>query len=301
MRAEAVDRAVIAGWSEGGTLAAFFAATYPERTEGLILSGAFASLVRRDDHPVGADPARSAVAAVQAESVGLGHRRTRGEAVRAVDGGAAGIPALGGPLRTRLDISPELRPVQHAHCRRSTSATCCPSIYAPTLVMHARGDRVIPFQSGRYLADHVVGRALRGASDGRPRGLVRRRGTSTPDAIEEFLTGTRQNDDHSRRLATVLFTDIVDSTVNAERAGRRGVARRVGPPRRLVPHRDRHMRRPLDQEHGRRPAGDLRQPEPRRPMRVDADATASGRNSGSRYAPGFTPARSRRAATTWPG
>ena len=51
MRAEAVDRAIIGGWSEGGTLAAFFAATYPERTEGLILSGAFASLVRRDDHP----------------------------------------------------------------------------------------------------------------------------------------------------------------------------------------------------------------------------------------------------------
>jgi pimeloyl-ACP methyl ester carboxylesterase len=51
MRAEGVDRAAIAGFSEGGTLAAFFAATYPERTEGLILSGSFASWVRRDDHP----------------------------------------------------------------------------------------------------------------------------------------------------------------------------------------------------------------------------------------------------------
>jgi pimeloyl-ACP methyl ester carboxylesterase len=51
MRAEGVDRAVIAGFSEGGTMAAFFAATYPERTEGLILSGTFSSWVRRDDHP----------------------------------------------------------------------------------------------------------------------------------------------------------------------------------------------------------------------------------------------------------
>lgn len=51
MSAEDVDRAVIAGFSEGGTMAAFFAATYPERTEGLILSGSFASFVRRDDHP----------------------------------------------------------------------------------------------------------------------------------------------------------------------------------------------------------------------------------------------------------
>ncbi|MDT5017166.1 MAG: hypothetical protein QOD39_3326, partial [Mycobacterium sp.] len=51
MGAEGVDRAVVAGFSEGGTMAAFFAATYPERTEGLILSGSYASWVWRDDHP----------------------------------------------------------------------------------------------------------------------------------------------------------------------------------------------------------------------------------------------------------
>lgn len=56
MGAEAVDRAIIAGWSDGGALAAFFAATYPQRTEGLILSGAFASVVRSADHPWGLTP-----------------------------------------------------------------------------------------------------------------------------------------------------------------------------------------------------------------------------------------------------
>ncbi len=35
MDAAGADRAIIAGWSEGGTMAAFFAATYPERTEGI--------------------------------------------------------------------------------------------------------------------------------------------------------------------------------------------------------------------------------------------------------------------------
>jgi pimeloyl-ACP methyl ester carboxylesterase len=44
MRVEDVQRAVICGFSEGGTMAAFFASTYPERTEGLILCGSFARL-----------------------------------------------------------------------------------------------------------------------------------------------------------------------------------------------------------------------------------------------------------------
>jgi class 3 adenylate cyclase len=32
------------------------------------------------------------------------------------------------------------------------------------------------------------------------------------DAIEEFVTGSRHHVDEDRVLATVLFTDIVDST-----------------------------------------------------------------------------------------
>ena len=62
-----------------------------------------------------------------------------------------------------------------------------PSIYAPTLVMHARGDRLVPFRSGRYLADHIVG----------ARFLELPTNDHTPwfgardvylDAMEEFLT-----------------------------------------------------------------------------------------------------------------
>ena len=39
------------------------------------------------------------------------------------------------------------------------------------------------------------------------------------DAVEQFLTGTRQAPDSDRVLATVLFTDIVDSTRHAARLG----------------------------------------------------------------------------------
>jgi pimeloyl-ACP methyl ester carboxylesterase len=51
MDAEKIERAVIVGISEGGSLATFFAATYPERTEALVLKGAYATFVRTEDHP----------------------------------------------------------------------------------------------------------------------------------------------------------------------------------------------------------------------------------------------------------
>jgi class 3 adenylate cyclase len=92
------------------------------------------------------------------------------------------------------------------------------AIYAPTLVMHARGDRTIPFQSGRYLADHIVGaRFVELPTDDHAVWFGAR--DVYLDAMQQFLTGTRPNTDHSRKLATVLFTDIVDSTRNAERVG----------------------------------------------------------------------------------
>lgn len=216
MRAEAVDRAIIGGWSEGGTLAAFFAAAYPERTEGLILSGAFASLIRRDDHPWA--PTRRGLARSMRLSQlvwGTGElavkvfapsmRRRPGFRRWAIRYELASISRRAfvpfGMLLSEVDIRHIL-----------------PSIYAPTLVMHARGDRAIPIQSGRYLAEHIVGaRFVELPTDDHAVWFGAR--DVYLDAMQQFLTGTRPNADHSRKLATVLFTDIVDSTGNAERVG----------------------------------------------------------------------------------
>jgi class 3 adenylate cyclase/alpha-beta hydrolase superfamily lysophospholipase len=216
MRAERVDRAVIAGVSEGGTMAAFFAATYPERTEGLILSGTFASWVRRDDHPW-APTMRQQLRRVRAMSLIWG---TGQFSVGVVAPSMACRPGFRrwAARYERASISrSKLVPFSRINAEIDVRHVL-PSIYAPTLVMHARGDRLVPFRSGRYLADHIVG----------ARFLELPTNDHTPwfgardvylDAMEEFLTGTRPNADHSRKLATVLFTDIVDSTVHAARAG----------------------------------------------------------------------------------
>ncbi|MDT7794960.1 MAG: hypothetical protein QOD59_4401 [Mycobacterium sp.] len=216
MDAEGVDRAIIAGWSEGGTMAAFFAATYPERTEGLILSGSCASFIRRDDHPWGL-PLPSTLTAIRLISLAWG---TGELAVRMFAPSMRGRPGFR-RWAARYERASISRRNFVPFCRLTTEMDIrhvLPAIYAPTLVMHARGDRAIPIQSGRYLAEHIVGaRFVELPTDDHAVWFGAR--DVYLDAMQEFLTGTRPNSDHSRKLATVLFTDIVDSTVHAARAG----------------------------------------------------------------------------------
>jgi class 3 adenylate cyclase len=95
-----------------------------------------------------------------------------------------------------------------------------PTIHVPTLVLRRMGDPVGSTESSRYLADHIPGAKY-----------VELRGTDHmsfvgdadgfDDEVQEFLTGERSIPEHDRILATVLFTDIVDSTRRAAEMGDR--------------------------------------------------------------------------------
>jgi class 3 adenylate cyclase len=219
MDAEAVDRAIIGGWSDGGTLAAFFAATYPERTEGLILSGTFASFVRRDDHPW-ASTIRSTLRSIRLVPLvwGTGELAVRlfAPSMRGQPGFRRWAARYERACISRRNFVPFSRLTTEMDIRH-----VLPAIYAPTLVMHARGDRAVPLQSGRYLAEHIVGaRFVELPTDDHAVWFGAR--DVYLDAMQQFLTGTRPNVDHSRKLATILFTDIVDSTLHAARVGDAG-------------------------------------------------------------------------------
>jgi class 3 adenylate cyclase/pimeloyl-ACP methyl ester carboxylesterase len=216
MRAEAVDRAIIGGWSEGGTMAAFFAATYPERTEGLILSGTMASFVRRDDHPwapTAAHQMRKLRAAPLIWGAGELAVRLFAPSMQGQPGFRRWAARYERACISRWKLAPFARPLTEVDIRHVLS-----SIYAPTLVMHARRDRIVPFRSGHYLAEHIVGAHFveLPTDDHAPWFGAR---DVYLDAMQQFLTGARPNTDHSRKLATVLFTDIVDSTAHAEQVG----------------------------------------------------------------------------------
>jgi hypothetical protein len=93
-----------------------------------------------------------------------------------------------------------------------------PTITAPTLVIHARGD-LGAVQGGRYLADHIPGARYLEVE-----GVDVAPWLTDPDAIlagiEEFLTGSHAAPSQSHRaLRTVVFTDMVASTQHAAASG----------------------------------------------------------------------------------
>lgn len=217
MDAAGSERAVLFGISEGGPMCMTFAATYPERTAGLVLYGTFARLLRADDYPVGVAPEDfEHFAARTAEQWGTGTSFRAFAPSMADDDGARESWAK----LERLSVSPAgirtlLRTAAATDVRHLLSA-----IHVPTLVLHREGDRAVPIGLGRYIAEHVPGARFVSIP-----GQDHLPNTGNIDAIAgevaEFVTGTRRGPEPDRVLATVMFVDIVGSTVLAAELGDR--------------------------------------------------------------------------------
>jgi class 3 adenylate cyclase len=215
MDAARSERAAILGVGEGGTMAAMFAATYPDRTSSLILGNSAARLSWAPDYPIGL-PAEQ-----QEMLIGLVEQTW----------GTAEFAASSNPSLARdPSIQPEVARYMRLAASPATAAAVIrmllqldirpilPSIRVPTLVMHRRDTEFLTIDNGRYLAEHIEGARfveLPGTDFGLELGDV----DPVVDEVEEFLTGARASLDTDRVLATVLFTDIVGSTERAAELG----------------------------------------------------------------------------------
>jgi class 3 adenylate cyclase len=92
-----------------------------------------------------------------------------------------------------------------------------PSIGVPTLVMHRRNES-LPVEMARELAA-AIPRARLLELDGIDHLPYVGDVSAITGEVEEFLTGQRHEHPPDRVLATVLFTDIVDSTRRAAEVG----------------------------------------------------------------------------------
>ncbi len=104
-------------------------------------------------------------------------------------------------MNTRLDITHVL-----------------PAIHVPTLVMHRTGDLDVNVEEGRWLAARIPG-AKFVELEGDDHAPWVGDQDSVLDETEEFLTGMRPKPVATRVLATILFTDIVESTRLAHELG----------------------------------------------------------------------------------
>ncbi|MFV1999104.1 MAG: adenylate/guanylate cyclase domain-containing protein, partial [Acidimicrobiia bacterium] len=95
------------------------------------------------------------------------------------------------------------------------------AVTTPTLLLYRSEDEDVRIEEGRYIADAIEDSRfvdLKGADHLFWAGDSDR----ILDEIEEFVTGSLGSSDPERRLLTVLFTDIVDSTKRAVELGDQG-------------------------------------------------------------------------------
>ena len=240
MDAAGSKRAAIMGLSEGGSLATLFAGTHPERCSALILLGAFArfsdwfptkqkfdAFVRYVDTSWGSGT--SFVSFAPSKKGNIDFQRWWGRWERQ-GGSPSAVQSL---MRMNSEIN---------------IAGILPSIHVPTLILHRTEDPTVGIEGGRFLAKHIPGARLveLDGTDHLP--WLGNNAGQIADMILDFIadpgTGTLSPTGSERRLATILFTDIVGSTDRARQLGDKTW-------RELLEAHDRTVRREIARFRGR--------------------------------------------------
>jgi class 3 adenylate cyclase len=217
MDAAGAERAALVGWSEGGSYCAFFAAREPERVSHLILYAAPPRILRADDYPAGW-PLKLYEEILDGTETTWGTDAVAGWVNPSVAEDEAYRRWFG--HMQRLAASPSSAREMMAGLRDLDIRDVLPLIQIPTLILHRVEERWVLVDHSRYLAEHIPGAKYVELSGGDHWPWM---GDSDAviDEIEEFVTGTRPLREPDRVLATVLFTDIVDSTRRAADLGDR--------------------------------------------------------------------------------
>jgi pimeloyl-ACP methyl ester carboxylesterase len=222
MDAARSQRAALLGVDTGGMMSIVFAATYPERTAGLILTGTAARTLWAPDHPWG--PSREDyVRSVEEEERRWGSAEHGLEVMRRYSPSLDDASAEEWAVYLRQSASPGAYADYRLMNMDNDVRDVLGAIHVPTLVAHRAGDRVVDVAAGRHLAERIAGASFvelpgddHSPFTGRPEELV--------TATREFLGGLArervwEDAEPDRVLATVLFTDIVGSTAKAAELG----------------------------------------------------------------------------------
>jgi class 3 adenylate cyclase len=96
-----------------------------------------------------------------------------------------------------------------------------PSVNVPTLIIHRRDDVTVNVEGGRLLAERIPNAKYVELSGVDHLPMVGENPNRILDEMAQFLTGELRPIETERILATILFTDIVDSTKRAAELGDR--------------------------------------------------------------------------------
>jgi len=220
MDAESIEHASFLGAEDGGSLSALFAASHPQRVDRLILHATYARGEFAEDYPF---PKPGGWDAFIDEGEQRWGTEWMDEQARDIAPSASEDPDVRRRIINlyRLGATRATAVKVWAVARDLDIRSVLPTIQAPTLVLHpmnATEDSLGPPEQSRYLADQIPDARYVEVSGGDFEIYSGDVG-GVLDEIEEFLTGARRVPDANRVLATVLFTDIVDSTRRAAELG----------------------------------------------------------------------------------
>jgi class 3 adenylate cyclase len=218
MDAAGMEEAVLVGWSDAAAVSMIVAARHPARVKALVLGEVLATAVADEEHPWAPDPA--------------GIEALAGAIELGVWGQAIVLPLLAPSVAGDERILSWFRKLERMSAtpsmaadllRRTLTTDVRPllkDIAAPALVLHRKDAPLIPAEALRWLADALPdGRYVEVPGDQVPGYLGDV--DALMDEVEEFLLGTRVGAAVDRRVATVLFSDVVGSTERAASVGDR--------------------------------------------------------------------------------
>lgn len=225
MDAAGIRHATVIGTLDGGAVAMLLAAVEPERVDSLVLYSTAARLLCSDEYPIGLDAeAFEGLMRTCEETWGSGFvwrglisgapTNSRTDELFARWERNSGTPRFAAGryrLWPRWDVRPALDLI-----------TC------PALVLYNRGNPIMSPDASKYLATHISGAKLVELPfdchltwDGTSM-------DAACDAIADFLEGTYMSvPTRDRVLATVMFTDVVESTSTAAGVGDQRWARMI--------------------------------------------------------------------------
>jgi class 3 adenylate cyclase len=212
------ERAAFFGCHLGGRLALLLAATYPEQVSAVVTFGAHPATLRDEDYPWGSTPQQreELLAALRdgtLDTDGLLAMIAPGDATDAAmrRWWATFFLSAASPAESADEIT-ALGPVD--------IRGLLGSVHVPTLVLHRTGDRLADVHASRYMAQRLP-QARLGELPGQDHFPFLGDQDAVLALTQEFLTGTLPVAEPDRVLATVLFTDLVDSTRLAAELGDR--------------------------------------------------------------------------------
>jgi pimeloyl-ACP methyl ester carboxylesterase/class 3 adenylate cyclase len=213
MQAAGSERAALIGYSEGGTICALFAATYPERVSSLVLYDAWAAGPEVAIGMPGAERWKHAIDQVRTTIDHWGDGLTIDWIAPSLAGSALHRRAVG--ALERASMSPGMARALLEALVRGDIRPALPAITAPTLVIHHPNARIIPREQGRYLAAHIAG--ARYIEFPEPDHMPIGPETETiAQEIHKFLSTVQSHPKPERVLATILFAETRDAAGSSD-------------------------------------------------------------------------------------